>query len=312
MATQPIKILISGGGIAGSCLAFWLNRTNLNAQITIIERSQTPRVTGQAVDIREQAIEIIKLMGLEEAILDKNTTETGTAFVDGNNKIQAQFDADGSSHSSTSEYEILRADLADIFLNATKTQGNVDYIYGESIESLSQDDKGVTVSFQGGRQPETFDVLVGADGLRSRTRTLAFDPSIASNPYYRLGMYVAYFSIPREAGDTRLWFWYNAPGGRGVMLRPHKNPKTMGAYLCLSMPNPDAKDPAYEKAMEQGNDAVMKLLRERFHGAGWQTERILNGMETATDFYSTSWDQVRMPKWTNGRVALVRSLHTPT
>jgi hypothetical protein len=65
------------------------------------------------------------------------------------------------------------------------------------------------------------------------------------------------------------------------------------------------KDPAMEKAMEQGNEEAKKLLHEYFKDVGWQATRVLEGMETAKDFYITSWDQVRMPKWTNGRVVLV-------
>ena len=60
------------------------------------------------------------------------------------------------------------------------------------------------------------------------------------------------------------------------------------------------------EAMNQGNTEVKKLLREYFKDAGWQSTRVLEGMETAKDFYVTSWDQVRMPKWATGRVVLVR------
>jgi hypothetical protein len=59
--------------------------------------------------------------------------------------------------------------------------------------------------------------------------------------------------------------------------------------------------------MERGNEEVKKLLHEYFKDAGWQASRLLEGMETAKDFYFTPWAQVKMPKWTNGRVVLVRS-----
>jgi hypothetical protein len=119
-------------------------------------------------------------------------------------------------------------------------------------------------------------------------------------------MYVAYFSIPSRPDDTKLWRWHAAPKGRSVMLRPHQEASTVGAYLC-TMPSRTEKDPAMVKAMEQGNEEVKKLLRGYFKDVGWQASRVLEGMETAKDFYITSWDQVRMPKWTNGRVVLVRS-----
>jgi 2-polyprenyl-6-methoxyphenol hydroxylase-like FAD-dependent oxidoreductase len=306
MAVPIYKVLIAGGGIAGPCLAYWLSRTKLNIKITLIERSPTPRVTGQAVDIRGRAVKVIQRMGLEEVILAKNTTETGTAFVDSEGKIIAQFDSDGDK-SATSEFEILRADLATIFLEATKDRSNIGYVYGESINSLIQDDNGVHITFTGGKTPETFDLVVGADGQSSKTRSLAFDQSISEDPFSPLGMYIAYFSIPSRSDDTKLWRWYSASKGRSVMLRPHQNPKTVGAYLGVTMPSRAEKDPAMEIAMERGNEEVKKLLHEYFKDAGWQASRLLEGMETAKDFYFTPWAQVKMPKWTNGRVVLVRT-----
>jgi 2-polyprenyl-6-methoxyphenol hydroxylase-like FAD-dependent oxidoreductase len=217
-------------------------------------------------------------------------------------EVIAQFDADGDK-SATSEFEILRADLATIFLEATEDRNNVEYVYGESIDSLVQDDKGAHVTFTGGRTAETFELVVGADGQASKTRSIAFDQSISADPYNPLGMYVAYFSIPSRPDDTKLWRWHAAPKGRSVMLRPHQEASTVGAYLC-TMPSRTEKDPAMVKAMEQGNEEVKKLLRGYFKDVGWQASRVLEGMETAKGFYITSWDQVRMPKWTNGRVVL--------
>jgi 2-polyprenyl-6-methoxyphenol hydroxylase-like FAD-dependent oxidoreductase len=306
MSNPTLKVLIAGGGIAGPCLAYWLSKIKLSIHITLIERSPTPRVTGQAVDIRGRAVKIIQSMKLEEAILAKNTTETGTAFVDSKGKIIAQFDADGD-RSATSEFEILRADLATIFLDTTKDLSNVEYVYGESIKSLLQDNKAVRVTYTGGRAAETFDLVVGADGYASKTRSMAFDQRSSTDPYYPLGMYIAYFSIPSRPDDTKLWRWYAAPQGRSVMLRPHRNVSTVGAYLCVTMPSRTEKDPALVEAIEQGNEEVKKLLRSYFKDVGWQASRVLEGMDTAKDFYVAPWDQVKIPKWTNGRAVLVRN-----
>jgi 2-polyprenyl-6-methoxyphenol hydroxylase-like FAD-dependent oxidoreductase len=102
----PLKILISGGGIAGPCLAWWLNKAKVDAQITIIERAREPRVSGQAVDIRGAAVDVMKAMGLEQAIRDKNTTEVGFEFVyaDGVSKARMEATGDDKNQSFTSEY----------------------------------------------------------------------------------------------------------------------------------------------------------------------------------------------------------------
>lgn len=91
-STAPqLKVLVNGAGIAGSCFAYWLARTRLNASITVLERSPAPRPTGQSIEIRGSAISIVEKMGLLPAVLARNTTEEGTRIVDTSNKIIAEF-----------------------------------------------------------------------------------------------------------------------------------------------------------------------------------------------------------------------------
>lgn len=135
MSAPELRVLVSGAGIAGSCLAYWLAQTPLRISTTIIERSPSPRVTGQSVDIRGPAVEIIKRMKLEEAVRSRHTTEEGTRFVNHLGKGFARFDA---GDSFTAEYEILRADLSQLFLEATKGLGKIEYTYGDSIKSSNK------------------------------------------------------------------------------------------------------------------------------------------------------------------------------
>lgn len=101
----PLKILVSGGGIAGPCLVWWLNKAKVDAHITIIERAPEPRASGQAVDIRGAAVDVMKAMGLEQAIRDKSTTEVGFEYVfaDGVSKVQMAMSGDDKDQGFTSE-----------------------------------------------------------------------------------------------------------------------------------------------------------------------------------------------------------------
>jgi 2-polyprenyl-6-methoxyphenol hydroxylase-like FAD-dependent oxidoreductase len=306
MTTPDIKILVAGAGIAGSCLAFWLSKSGLKASITIIERAPKPRTTGQAVDIRGPAVDIIRQMGLEEIIRESHTTETGTAFLNSKGEIIAQFDATGDSknQSATSEYEILRGRLAEIFLDATSKLGDVKYVFGESIATLVQDEDGVHVTSTGETVNGTYDIVVGCDGLASKTRSVLFDESTIGDPYTFLGSYAAFFTIPSRPDDRKLWFIYSADKGRCVSLRPHKNPATMGAYLTVTTPSWTAKDSTIEEAMSESPAAVRKVLRQYFEDLGWQTGRILDGMDAADDFYFSQIAQTKLPTWTNGHCTL--------
>ncbi|CAE7023618.1 hypothetical protein PTNB73_02190 [Pyrenophora teres f. teres] len=303
VSTVPqLKVLINGAGIAGSCLAYWLTRTRLNASITVLERSPAPRPTGQSIEIRGPAISIVEKMGLLPAVRARNTTEEGMRLINSSSKIIAEFGKGGSS--LTSEYEILRADLCGLFLDATKDVGNVKYMYGDYVTALQQTDKQVNVTFNSGAT-DSFDLVVGADGSTSRIRSLILSEEERKGSYKFTGQYIAYFSIPRQNSDTKHWYWYNAPKGLGLMTRPHRNEKTIGCYMCITTPAHEHRDPVAEEAMKGGMEAQKKLLHDYFKNAGWEAERILAGMDQCDDFYMSRTAYVKLPKWVNDRVALV-------
>jgi len=306
MSIPTLKILIAGGGIAGHSLAFWLTKTRLDISITIVERASEPRTTGQAVDIRDAAVELMKRMGIEEQVRAKHTTEQGLAFVNSSGKIIAEIAAtgDAKNQSATSEYEILRADLTQILLEAVEKRSHINYIYNDKITSLTQTEHEVHVTFQGGTK-DTFHLVVAADGATSKTRNLILDEEVTKDCYKFLGQYTAFFSIPSQPEDTKLWLWYNAPPGRMISTRPHQNPATIGAYLAITTPSHSKKDPKVEEILEKGVEQQKTMLHEYFGEAGWQSKRILAGMDVATDFYMSRIAKVRLSKWTNERGAVL-------
>lgn len=301
MSAPKLKVLVSGAGIAGPCFAYWLAKIRLDVSITILERSPTPRATGQSIDIRGPAIEIVKAMKLEEPLRSRHTTEEGTTFLNSSGKIFAQFEA---GESFTAEYEILRADLSQLFLETTENMSNVQYKYGDSVKSLEQTDKSINVTFAGGSK-DTFDLVVAADGSTSKTRPMILGEQILRDSYKTLGQYIAFFSIPSRPTDPKLWQWYNAPKGLSIMLRPHRNPSTTGAYLCITMPARGQRDPAIEDAMDKGTDATKRVLHKYMENAGWEAKRVLEGMDQADDFYIARAAQVKLPRWTNGRALVL-------
>lgn len=301
MSGLNLKVLISGGGIAGSCLAYWLARTRHNISITVIERSPVPRPTGQCVDIRGAAIDIIKMMNLEEKIRAKTTKELGTTLLNRDGTAFATF---MGTEVFTADYEILRADLSKLFLDATNEMNNVRYIYGDHVTSLQQNEKRVDVTTANGTK-ESFDLFVAADGSTSRTRAMFLDEETRKDSYKLLGQYIAFFSMPSQPGDGRLWQWYNAPKGLCIMIRPHRTPETRGCYLSITMPARGQRDPVIEAAMEKGTSETKRMLHHLYKDAGWEAERVLKGMDTCDDFYMARAAQVKLPKWTSGRCAAI-------
>jgi len=185
-----MRVLISGAGVAGPTLAYWLAKTG--ARITVLEKAQSLLPHGQNVDMEGSAITVIKKMGLMDQYRNFNTTEKGTLFIDSKGRPFAPFPVKNTSF--TSEFEILRGDLAAILYKAAKDHPNVKYLFGTTINRvLSNDDASVKVELSNGEVQE-FDILVAADGQWSKVRRQCFPPESVKVVDY--DMYAIYYTIP--------------------------------------------------------------------------------------------------------------------
>lgn len=317
MAEQRLSILISGAGVAGASLALMLARHpsfQLQPEITIIERSPVPRTTGQAVDIRGAAVDVIRKLGLEPEIKARHTTETGISFINTQGKTVGTIDATGDAQrqSGTSEYEILRGELAGLLLDGIKdVQENstrrVNLVYGETISSLVDrvDGGGVDVTFTNGKvKDQSFDVVVATDGIGSATRAKIFGSDDLKSHVRPSGMYLGFFSIPRLAEDTDRWSWCTVAPGLAMHLRPHRNRKTMGAYLTVTSPVKE-HNVELDKILRSDVPTQKAYLQARFKGAGWKSQRLIDALGSSADFYMSHWCQVVTPQWTKGRCAIL-------
>jgi 2-polyprenyl-6-methoxyphenol hydroxylase-like FAD-dependent oxidoreductase len=210
---------------------------------------------------------------------------------------------------ATSEYEILRGDMARIVYGLTKSIPNITYVFDEMATEIKQDeskDGKALVTFKNGKLPPTeFDIVIGADGQMSRTRRMVFGHGPNNDDYlYRLGQYSALFTMPRESTDTQYAQWYNASRGRLFLLRPDQY-GTIRAYLAVTDANLSRFDEV-DKLLKKGTREEQQAWFEKeFEGAGWQTERCIREMKKADDFYMQQIAQVKMDTWHKGRVALV-------
>ncbi|KAI9825925.1 MAG: hypothetical protein M1819_000444 [Sarea resinae] len=282
--------VVGGAGIAGPTLAFWLARAGVTT--TIVERSDRLRTAGQQIDVRGAALEVIKRMELEDAIRSKTTKEQGLAFVDKYGKTRAEFPVDTTGgRSFVSDIEILRGQLAEIFYNATRK--STRYIFGDYVTKILEDEDGISVKFAKGAE-ERFDLVVAADGMNSGTRRRIFQTETTLRS---LNQYTAYFTIPAVERDGTWAKWYNAPGGRCILLRPDMA-GSIRAYLSIMGDAPKG----YEKLDVSEQKEMMERL---FKDAGWESSRVLEGMHGASDFYLQEIAQVKMHSWSQGRVALL-------
>ncbi|GAM86637.1 hypothetical protein ANO11243_046520 [Dothideomycetidae sp. 11243] len=301
---KQLDILVSGTGVAGPILAYWLHRAG--HKVTVLEKDAQIRATGHSIDVREAAVDVIKLMGVEPAVKAKTTSEAGLAFVDANDSIRALFPSidNDKGQSFTVEYEVLRGELVTIFFEASKDRPNVEYIFSESISSFDMDATSVNVDFTSGRAAHRYDLVIGADGLGSKTRKLAFDAS--TKDFLRpFDTFAAFFTMDENLlGNDNYCRWYNASGGRNVTLRPDPQGRTR-ANLCIINHNGPKGYERLSKAFAKGADGIRAILDEEFADAGWKSAAVLEGMHRASDVYGTELAQIRVPQLRKQRVALV-------
>ncbi|KAL8899559.1 MAG: hypothetical protein Q9207_006131 [Kuettlingeria erythrocarpa] len=304
---SKLNILVAGSGIAGGAFAFCLLRAYPDANITIVERDPALRLTGASVDIRSSAVDIIKWMGVESTIRQHTTNEKGVSFVDGNGKAVATLEATGNSNSQslTSEYEIFRGALAKILLDPVLDR--ITTIFDETVDHYEQREDSIVVTFAKSKEVKTYDLLVAADGLRSKIRGAMLN----TKPEEQIlggSCHGAFFTIKKDLlQGGQLAKWYNAPRGRGIFLRPDPDPagRTRGHFLTITTDKDLERRQRLDDALRQGKDAYMKLMEELYEDAGWLAPEVLQGMRESDDFYCSLYTGARSPKLQQGRVVLL-------
>jgi 2-polyprenyl-6-methoxyphenol hydroxylase-like FAD-dependent oxidoreductase len=219
--------------------------------------------------------------------------ERGLAYVDERGTWQAKMPAElFGGEGAVAEIEILRGDLTDILYGVA--QNRVEYLFNDSIVAITDSGDKVTVSFEH-TAPRVFDLVVGADGLHSNVRRIAFGPE--DQFVHHLGAYTAYFTIPVDGLDLDHWFLlHSAPGGRLAAIRP-EGPAT--AKAMFSFMAPGLRHDRHDIAQQQ------RILADTFGDMGWHVPRMLAAMGQAPDFFFDTISQTRMDHYARGRVVLV-------
>ncbi|WP_328434443.1 FAD-dependent monooxygenase [Streptomyces sp. NBC_00425] len=277
------RILISGASIAGLTLAHWLARHGF--QPTVVERAPAPRTGGNGVDVRDLAVDVVDRMGIWPAVQAAAADVHGMKFVDARDRVTARVDT-----RTAGAIEIMRGDLVALLLENT----DVEYLFGDSVRGLEQDENGVSVTFENAA-PRRFELVVGADGLHSNVRSLAFGPE---ERFLRFkDHYFAFADADSALGENRRVTMHNTPGRMTGVYRSGNHAQAKAYFMFRSAPLAyDRRDTAQHK----------RLLRDAFGGdTFWRVPELLAGALDDPEFYFDALSQVHMPTWSTGRVALV-------
>ncbi|MFC3575356.1 FAD-dependent monooxygenase [Streptomyces yaanensis] len=282
-----LNVLVSGASVAGPAAA--LNLARYGARVTVVEKAPALREGGFAVDFRGHVHRtVLTAMGIWDEIHTHQTHMGRQTVVSADGTPRVDLPAEMMS----GDVEIFRGDLARIMYERTKDR--VEYVFGDSIATLTETTDGVDVTFERGA-PRRFDLVVAADGLHSHTRSLAFGDE---SRYLRFfDHYVAGFDIPNHLGLDRTGRVYSEPGRAVVIGNYDGDPDRAGALLVFR-----SERLTYDR---RDVTAQKRILAERFAGMGWEAPAVLKALEAADDLYFDAIAQIHVDRLTKGRVVLL-------
>ena len=289
---RDMRILVSGAGVAGPALAFWL--AFYGAATTVVEVAPVLRGGGFAVDFRGPThLGVLDRMGVLDALRGLQTHAGAMRCVDEHGQeiftLPAAF--------AGGDIEVYRSDLSRVLYErgqAVDSGLTPEYLFGDTISSLTETADGVQVAFAR-TEPRTYDLVVGADGLHSTVRRLAFGPELQ---YVRhLGYYLAGWSLPNSLGVDGTPQQYNVPGRMAGVSADLRDSTRARAFVVFASPR-----------LDYGRDDVeqqKKIVAEAFGDLGWHVPRLLEGLGPASELYFDAICRVSVPRISAGRVALL-------
>jgi 2-polyprenyl-6-methoxyphenol hydroxylase-like FAD-dependent oxidoreductase len=263
-------------------------------EVVIIEKAAALREGEFVIDFSGTGWDVAVKMGLDIALKKQQMEISALAFKSHQGQDKSRIKMKdfveslgvGEKHAS-----INRRDLQNLLFDKVKER--IEIRFSTSIRSLKEYDldERVQVVFDNGIE-EDFDLLIGADGLHSNVRQLAFGKEAKFAKY--LGYYVSAFRVKGVSGKE--------PGVMKILRKPHKQAGILdlrdGDSLALFV---------FAKDGEQyvPNDQRKQVLIDTFGEMGGPVPAILNGINDKTSVYMDTTTQIVMPKWYAKRVVLI-------
>jgi 2-polyprenyl-6-methoxyphenol hydroxylase-like FAD-dependent oxidoreductase len=282
-------VLVSGASFAGLATAYWMKR--LGYRVTVIEVANGLRKGGTPVDIEGEAIGVLARMGLIDAVRAKALPPRGFLFKDVDDGTMGLFGGEaGPDDARDEKREIHRDDLLDILFAAV--EGSVEMVFSQTIRQLQELQDGITVTFGDGSKRD-YALVFGCDGNRSNTRRLAFG---AEDFSYFMGGYFFIKVVPTTGLLAANMSQIFSVPGRTALLNGYVDRTDIAlAFRTEREIEFDYRDRAHQR----------RLIHDHFDGLGWKVPAMLNHVDADDGFYFDKINQIRMPVWSKGRVALV-------
>lgn len=284
-----MRVAISGAGVAGPAFAHWMRRAG--HEVTLIEAAPSFRTGGYVIDFWGLGYSIAEKMGIDGDIRKVGYEVKELRAVGSGGRTNVSLGVDMIRRATNDRYiSVARGDLAAAIYRTV--ENDIETIYSDTITAIENQPDHVSVRFKRA-PPRDFDMVIGADGLHSTVRELAFGPERIFAHY--LGCQVAACVIegyrPR---DELAYVTHNLPN-RQIGRFALDDDRTLVLFIFRS------SSPYIPGTL----DSCKALLRSHFTDAGWESPQILAALDGVDDIYLDLVCQIRMDRWSSGRVALI-------
>lgn len=283
------NVLISGAGISGLTLAYWLNKHGFSP--TVIEKRPNLNERGYMIDFYGSGYDVAEKMGLIDKLREKSShyPVRKLEFVDNNGKARATLDVDKFRELLAYRYfPLMRGDLEAVIYESMKD--DVPLRFSSSVASLDPGENGVTVEFEDGKS-ESYDLVIGAGGIHSNVRRLMWGDESQFKRF--LGFYVACSVIDNFLDTQEAFYGHFEPKVQATVYSiGHGKLATFFAFRSDALNIRDRAD-------------QMEVLKKRFGHLGWIVPELVEGTRRAGDFFFDAVAQIQLDEWHKGRIALV-------
>lgn len=279
------EVLVSGASIAGLSTAWWMHQ--LGYRVTVVEIAQQPRVSGAAVDLKGDTIDVVKRMGLFDQLKKHRLHVNLVEFKNADDLTEGSIQLEDEE---SDDIEIERDAFIGILFKTLLT--DVTFLFNDSITALHETDEEITVHFKNGPQ-RAFHLVLGCDGIHSGVRRLWFGKE--ADYAHFMNAYSSLTILNKLLIKQSTMQLFKVPG-KSITLNAYNN-KTDVIFSFIS----ETEIPYDYRNKEQQR----QLIQEQFAGQSWRTADLLAEMQQSDNFYFVEFYQINMPTWTKGRVALV-------
>lgn len=283
-----MRVLISGGGVAGLTLAYWLRRRGIEP--VIVERAAHGRLGGYGIDFFGTGYDVAARMGIVDRLAPHRLPVDSVDFVDAAGRPGARLTTRLLDKIVQGPHlALMHTTLEGALLDAV--QDEVEIRFGETVTAVRDTGPAIEADFAGGGT-QRFDLMVGADGIHSRTRELVFGPEPEFARY--LGCRLACYPVADHYGWGRARAHYTEPGRQVVVYPTGRTGELIALFLFRS-----------SHAGNVPRDERPGLLRSTFGDMGWLTPSLLDEAPADEPIFMDTMTQIVMPAWHRGRTALV-------